>query len=87
MRGSKLEGLKPHFATMAATLRAQIAEHVSKHAIPYNAFFTVDTGSNETRDDGPVPHDWDTFVASLTRPRRWIVACPCGVLQPNSVSV
>ena len=72
MRGSKLDDLKPSFATMAATLRAQIAEHVSKHAASYKGFFAVNTGSNETKDDGPVPQDWDAFVASLTRPRRWI---------------
>ena len=72
MRGSKLEDLQGHFASMATTLRVQIAQHVATHEADYRPDFAPDLEATEGADDGEPPKTWTDWVASLSRPRRWI---------------
>eukprot|EP00435_Cladocopium_sp_Y103_P012135 s282_g3.t1 len=61
---------------MGATLRAQVASHISRYN-HFNEFFATDSHWTEALEDGPVPTMYDEWVQATARPNRWIDGIDC----------
>eukprot|EP00435_Cladocopium_sp_Y103_P028297 s1481_g7.t1 len=76
VRGSDWDSVKEKCAVMGATLRVQVSMHIAKHVKEYKPLWAPDTSRTTVeKEDGSIPSDWDSWLVSIRRPKRWI----CGL--------